>query len=75
MTSIIQAKQTFDWDYLIMNSKLSLAFDSTERKVRERERERERDGRKVRDVFAAFQGKNAEINMKAEQNGIDCISM
>lgn len=71
MTSIIQAKQTFDWDYLIMNSKLSLAFDSIEKKVRERERDR----RKVRDVFAAFQGKNAEINMKAEQNGIDCISM
>lgn len=58
-----------------MNSSLSLGFDNTEREKRTQARERERDRQKVRDVFATFQGKNAEINMKVEQNKIDCISM
>lgn len=75
VTSIIQTQQTFHWDYLTMNSSLSLAFDSTKRQKKKRDGVRDRGG-KLNTCLQSFQGKNAEINMKAEQNNkFHCISM
>lgn len=73
VTSITQTQQTFHKDYLTMNSSLSLAFDSTERQKNESQRDTRA---KSETCLQLFQGKNVEINMKAEHNNkINGISM